>query len=243
MQAQQQPLFYGRVVVLNRERHRDLRLEPATDLGFAREANSVYLTTVEFARAARHYPIVFAGEGEGLSPVALLGLERHQNLFIGDSGRWDADYVPAYVRRYPFILARGEGGDKLTVCVDETYPGLGDRGERLFQEDGSESPFLDRSVAFLKDYQVQHERTRAFCQAVDELGVLDPMAANVTLPGGGKLTLQGFRVVSRERFKALSEDRVMPLLRNGVLELIYTHLFSLNNFQGLVDRLARRKQN
>src|SRR5580765_904992 len=103
-----QLLIYQSPLALNRERHRDIRLQSGPiGYRFAHDLNSVPLTTAEFGLVARDYPIVFAGEGNDVSlPAALLGLSANSNLFVDDSGAWIADhYIPAFLRRYPFVSA------------------------------------------------------------------------------------------------------------------------------------------
>src|SRR4051812_28210580 len=132
-------LFYERAIALNRERHQKLRIEPAQNhFAFAAKTNAMLLASTELAEAARDYPIVFVGqEGGPFSLAALVGLRNNENLLVDKSGMWETGtYVPAFARRYPFVLAEGDDQSVLTVCVDETYTGLNeDRGEPLFDED------------------------------------------------------------------------------------------------------------
>lgn len=115
-------LFYDNVVVLNRDTHRELRLKPQDSLSFAAETNCVPLALVEFGDVAREYPIVFARLPGGLVPVALLGLRDAENLYLNAEGKWDARYVPAFVRRYPFVAVQDNNApDKLLVCMGGRY--------------------------------------------------------------------------------------------------------------------------
>lgn len=234
---------YEKVVPLMKEAHRDWVLDTSTACTFGRDTNAVLLLGSEFRRAAREYPIVFVSQGETVQPVAVLGLTDAQNLFVGDDGKWNAAYVPAAIRRYPFILANN-GKDGYTVCIDEGFAGLNkEKGEPLFLENGDESPYLKRSVQFLKDFQGDHEFTGKFAAHLKELGLLDPIQANVELNNGEKMSLTGFLVVKRERLAELSPDVLAELLKSGHLDLIYAHLFSLDNFAALVDRLGSRQPN
>ena len=135
--------WYERPVLLDRERHRRRRVQPATGFAFARKAHSLVLTAVEFNEACKEYAIVFTRSPVGkVVPVAMLGLRAGENLFVGDDGRWDARYVPAFVRRYPFVLAQAPGEQQLAVCVDEAFAGWNiSEGEPLFDEQGADTPF------------------------------------------------------------------------------------------------------
>ncbi len=237
-----QLLFYEQATPVSSERHRDWCVERA-GYAFSRATNSVPLTTVEFRRAAREYPIVLATTGDGRIPVAILGLEDRQNLFITDDGGWNARYIPAFVRRYPFVFATADEGKTFTVCIDEGFAGCNQegRGEALFDEQGNRTAYLGQVLAFLQEYQLQFQRTREFSDRLAELELLEPMQANVALAGGRQLALTGFEVVSRARLKSLAADQLKGLLESDALELIYAHLHSMDNFAAMVDRLAERE--
>ncbi|MDZ7736348.1 MAG: SapC family protein [Gammaproteobacteria bacterium] len=165
------PLFYQNVVPLNREKHGDWRIEPTNSYAFAAKTNSIYIAAVEFSRAVREYPIVFGKGTEGnVFPVALLGLKNNQNVFVDGKGNWRADYIPAYVRRYPFILAETSqnGESTFTVCLDEDYSGFtqdGKKGQPLFDSNGEQTDLLRHSMDFLKEYQGHIQITTAFSRS------------------------------------------------------------------------------
>jgi hypothetical protein len=239
----QQPLFYKEIAPLSKEKHKGLYVEPTDSYAFAKESNSLYIAAVEFARAAVIYPIVFGTDEEGkVFPVVLLGLKEKQNLFVDKKGKWKADYIPAYTRRYPFILAavNNNGEDQYTVCIDEGYSGFNTskKGEPLFDEKGNQSPKLEQAVEFLKDYQNQIRLTSEFCNNLVELEILEPVQANVEMKSGDKFAIGGFQCVNREKLKALAPDKLQALMKSGQMDLIYAHLLSLNNIQSLMNRMA-----
>lgn len=235
-----QLLIYDRPVVLDRERHRHLRVSTdALDFAFAAQVNSLPLAAAEFARAARDYPILFAGaEATDAVPAALLGLRANENLMVDAEGEWKADsYVPAFLRRYPFVLAeKPAGAEGFNVCLDEAWPGLGaEEGEPLFAEDGSNSGVLDGAVKFLQEYQAHLQHTRAFTARLAELDLLIPRTIQVQPANGKAFALDGFFVVDEERVQALKGKPLHELLKSGYLGWIYVHLMSLSN----VERLSR----
>ena len=235
-----QPLFYRKVVPLNRDQHRNLYVDPEPGFGFARDTNCVFVATVEFLPVAREYPIVFGQAPDGSCfPLALLGIRNNQNLYLDTDGQWRAKYIPAYIRRYPFILANNADGSSFAVCIDESYPGFNTarEGQPLLTEQGADGPLLQRSVEFLKDYQAQIARTTEFCAVLRELNVLEPVQAQVALKSGEKLSLTGMLCVNRERLQKLDDARLLGLVRREFLELIYLHLHSLQNMDALLDRL------
>jgi len=239
--------FYERPVPLNRTAHKDLRLKGVPSLKFAANVHSVPLTGVEFPAAARDVPILFAGtEMKDAGPMALLGLRQNENLFVDANGQWAAGtYVPAFVRRYPFILAEkpdGQPGDDFTVFLDEAYEGFNnDEGERLFKEDGTDSEMLSNAVNFLGEFQQHVTRTHWFMDQLRKYDLLEPR--NIRLEKDGKaITLNGLFVVSEEKLRQLDEKVAYEFLKEGVLGWIYAHLLSLANIDRVSARLNEREQ-
>ncbi|MDX1528901.1 MAG: SapC family protein [Gammaproteobacteria bacterium] len=240
-----QVLFYENANPITKERHRDWFVETGHDYSFAQKTNSVPLTAVEFPSAGREYAIVFAGANEGTTlPVAILGMADAQNLYLTAEGGWKASYIPAFVRRYPFIFATDGEGKTFTLCIDEGFAGCNQEGQGrpLFDDEGGRTDYLEGVLKFLQEYQVQHQRTQAFIKRLRELNLLEPMQANVALKSGKKHSIAGFQVVSRDKLNALSADAIHDLFKSGALELIYTHLQSLANFGAMVDRLSGHRQ-
>jgi len=239
--ASRQLLFYEQAVPVTAERHGRWTVELGRNYAFARSTNSVPLTRVEFARAAGEYPIVFAGPQEQPYPLAILGLADRQNLFIAGDGSWKGEYVPAFVRRYPFVFTTLDDGETYTLCIDEAFSGCSEsgQGERMFDDDGKTTRYLDNVLAFLREYQVEHQRTQAFAKRMGTLGLLDPVQANVAMESGQKLSLTDFKVVNRTRLKQIGDAALKEMFASDDLELVYLHLQSLQAFSGLIARLAK----
>ena len=209
---------------------------------FARKVNSVPLMTVEMAIAAREYTIVFAGAGDALQPVVLLGVENNANVYVADDGSWGANYVPAFVRRYPFVFSHSDKADTFTLCMDESWSGCNQdgQGQPLFDEEGKGTPYLDNMFGFVKEYQRQIQRTRDFCTKLKELELLDTNTLNFTLAGGEQRSLRGFMSVSLEKLKALPAESLHELAQADLLPLIYTHVQSMNNLSLMFDRVVKQ---
>lgn len=235
-----QLLIYKTAVPVTRGRHADCYIEGSADYGFSSDVNSVPLMAVEFPQAANEYPIVFAGNGSEIAPAVILGVRGSENLYVSDESKWKAKYIPAFVRRYPFVFARE--ADRFLLCVDEEYDGFNreGRGKRLFGEDGAPTPYVDNVLKFLQEYQAQFLRTQRFCTRINELGLLDPMQAQVKLEGGTNFSLGGFMAINRDKLKALPAETFSELAKTDELELLYLHLQSMRNFEGLRDRLEHR---
>jgi len=233
-------LFYEKPVVLNKESHKNLKVKPeAGDFSFARNTNSVILAGVEFAEAAKEYPIVFAATAnDKIVPVALLGLRSEENLFVDKDGKWDANYIPAFVRRYPFVLAEGGEESELAVCIDEAYAGFNEEeGEALFTEDGANSPMLDKALQFLGEYQQQYARTEKFVEAIKELDLFQTLNARVDLTDGRQFALANFMVIDEKKLLGLKQKDAMNLFKDGSLAWVYAHLISLSNMSRMLKRI------
>lgn len=233
-------LFYEQAVALHREEHRRLRLRRA-GYGFARRVNSVPLAGVELPAAAAHYPTVFAKVAEG-PPVlaALVGLRNDENLFVdGADDQWAGAYLPAFVRRYPFVLAAQ--GEAFTVWIDRGFSGWSeDEGDALFEDDGRDSALLKETMAFLQAFQAEMQRTQAFVQHVIEANLLKDIAVPVNTAGITPFVLQGLQVIDEQKLAALDDARITTWFRSGELAWIYAHVASLAQLPALGARLARR---
>jgi len=233
-------LFYEKPVPLNKVSHKNMKIKPQHDnFGFARNTNSVILAGVEFTEAAKEYPIVFAKAGERIVPVALLGLRNEENLFVDESGKWDARYIPAFVRRYPFVLAEtGDQGQRM-VCIDEGFAGFNEQeGDSLF-ENGEPTALLKQAIEFLEEYQRQYVRTERFMQRLRDNDLLMSLNARVDMVDGKQFSLGGLMAVDEKKLLQLPDDKALELFRSGELAWLYCHLMSLGCMARMVDRIAR----
>ena len=234
-----QLLIYETAVPITAARHGKHSVEVGANYAFSAGVNAVPLMAVEILRAATEYAVVFTAVGDDVLPAVVLGVKGDQNLYLGPDGHWNAKYVPAFLRRYPFVFAASADNKTLTLCVDEAYPGLNTagRGERLFGDDGRPTPYVDQVLKFLKEYQAHFVRTQVFGRRLKEYGLLEPMTARVTTPGGANLSLTGFMAVSRAKLRALDSEKQAALAKTDALELLYLHLYSMRNFNDVKDRL------
>ncbi len=235
--------FYRKVVALNTETHRNLRFAVnEANFTFARNTTAVLLAGAEFAEAGRVYPIVFIrSQDKTMRPVVLLGIRNGENLFVDEQGKWNANYIPAFVRRYPFIMAEGEVEGKLVVCIDEGCPALNtDHGELLINNEGKTEPRMNEAIGFLQNFQQEFMRTESIARQLDEMGLLIPQGVRFDTPAGETFQLNDFFVVDEAKLNALDDTKVCELFRNGALGLIYLHLAAMGNMRELIERLTAR---
>lgn len=235
-------LLYKEIKALNRDEHKALKLKAAADCSFAANTHLVPLAGLEFFQAARHYPIVFIGEGEKAMPIALLGLKEGHNGYLASDNQWQANtYIPAFVRRYPFVLAQDDA-NQFTVCFDAAYEGWNEEdGRELFGEDGKNSEFLEEMIQFLQNFTAEMERTRLFVDKLNALQLLSSRTLKLTHNSGESFVLSDFQAVDEEKFLQLSDEQVLDLHKAGVLGWVYAHLMSLGNANQLFDDYLSKK--
>lgn len=234
-------LFYNKPVAVNRNQHRTTKIGVVDDFSFTAKTNSVALTGVEFTEACKDYPIVFAKVGERKVPVVLLGLRDDENLYVDAAGKWNDCYIPAFVRRYPFVLAESEG-DQFVVCIDESSSAFNaEDGQPLFDTEGANTPFLDGALNFLNAYQAQMKRTETFVKQLEELGLFTEMSAKTELADGRKFLFNGLYVIDEQKLITLKEKKAGELVKSGEAGWIYAHLISLSNMSHLVDLISKQK--
>jgi hypothetical protein len=235
-----QLLIYETAVPVSGGRHGKCSVE-VRNYEFSRGVNSVPIVAAEFPQAAAEYAIVFAGNADEIMPAVILGAREKENLYLSEEGGWLAKYVPAFLRRYPFVFSVREEPKTFTLCVDEAFPGLNylGRGQALFTPEGKPTPYVQSVLNFLQEYVAQAERTKAFCKKLADLKLLEPMQAQFTLGSGEKASLRGFLAVDRNKLKALGGDALAELAKTDELELLYLHLHSMRNFAAVKDRLIQ----
>ena len=224
------PLLYNDLVPLNSNDHGTWKTKGLENAKFMDNQHAIPLTIEEFIPASRHYPIIFSA-AEHPVPLVLMGMNEGVNTFMDDQGMFtNPVYVPAYVRRYPFILAKlRPDTDELSLCFDPTAGALGefDEGAALF-EDAKPSETTQGILKFCEDFETAGAQTHGF---IDELLKLDLlMDGEVSIQQEGNETpfvYRGFKMVDEDKLRALRGDALRKITQNGILPLIYAHLFSL----------------
>ena len=230
-------------IALDTVLHRDLRLKNELNaIPKLAPFTSFMVSVSEFADAALNFPILFVRAApdalghDTVAPVAVFGLKPGENLFAID-GKWDAGYVPAMLRAYPFTMARIEGSDRWAIVFDNTWEGMSrTEGIPLFNEKGEASELLNGVHKFVQDLETDLERTRQACAALLEMKLLKPMRFDATLANGEALSVDGFMTVDEEAVSKLPDAQIAQMYRNGMLGLLNVHSVSLNNMRRLLDR-------
>lgn len=241
------PLFYKDLVPISSQEHGNWRIRPLTgpdartDQGaqFVRNEHAIPITIDEFAVAQRFYPIIFA-TGDNPVPLALMGLNEGVNTFFGEDGMMVQDaYLPAYIRRYPYMLARlRPDSDDLSLCFDPTAGAIGDfeEGEPLFDSD-QPSAGVKAILEFCEQFEQAGQRTAAFVNELKELDLLiDGEVTIQTDENSQPFIYRGFQMVAEEKLRDLRGDTLRKMMKSGLLPLIHAHLFSLSLMREIFSR-------
>jgi hypothetical protein len=224
------PLFYQDLVPLSSIDHANFRARALDKADFLINQHAVPLTSDEFASASRFYPIVFSA-GDNPVPLALMGLNEGVNTFVGEDGKLlNPVYVPAYVRRYPFLLAKlRPDTDELSLCFDPTSGAIGefDEGDALF-ENGEPTEATKAVLEFCKNFEEAGQRTGLFMEELQKADLLMDGEVSIQPEGSDKpFIYRGFKMVDENKLRELRGDVLRKMMQNGMLGLIFAHLFSL----------------
>jgi hypothetical protein len=228
--ARNLPLLYNQIEPLSSTSHSKYKIRQVQSIPFISKIHAIPLTIEEFVMAQRYFPIVFSA-GDNPVPLALMGLNEGVNVFIGADGKPIGDtYIPAYVRRYPFVLARlREDAEELSLCFDSTSDIVGDFKEGAPLFDGEKPTETTTGILkFCEDFELAAQRTNAFMNELKQADLL--IDGEVTIQPGDQATpfvYRGFRMVSEEKLRELRGDELRRMNQNGLLTLVMAHLFSL----------------
>ncbi|WP_455476201.1 SapC family protein [Bartonella sp. B17] len=229
-------LFYKEVTPINKITHKNLKFAPPSDMSFAKNTHWVPLASSEYFQAALDYPILFMSAEDDqkkrhYTSAALVGLSNDENDYIISDKSWKQNtYIPAFVRRYPFVLAQIPNEKELSVCFDQQSGMFNEvAGTELFNSDGSISPFMEERIQFLESFKIAMEKTSEFIDTLVEMDLLSQKSINVKNDKGLSAQLEDFWIVDEEKLNKLSASQLAKLHKNGFLGKIFAHLMSMNN--------------
>ena len=233
------PIFYQDLQPLSSSLHASFKTRGADKAPYFAKAHAIPLTVDEFVSAQRYSPIVFSA-GENSVPLALMGLNEGVNIFLDDEGKaYNPFYVPAYVRRYPFILARLQpDAQELSLCFDPQSELVGEFDEGIPLFDGDKpSENLNNILKFCEDFEIAAQRTSAFMRELEELDLLIDGEVSIQPDNAEQpYVYRGFRMVSEEKMRDMHGDQLRKINQNGILQLIMAHLFSLTLMRDIFGR-------
>jgi SapC len=238
-------LFYSKPEPLSSDLHGALGVNPVEKpYAFVASSHVVPLTVTEFAPGALSYPVVFLGDNK--QPCAVMGLRQEENLYVDAAGDFRPEaYIPAYVRRYPFVFANDDTQNRMILCVDRAAPFLVEGGEVPLFENGEPSAYVTQAMEFCNNFEQERARTDSFVKLLTDLDLFETREANFTPrnPDGTAGTpqkLAEYFAVSEDKLKALPAEKLAELRDNGALGQIYAHLVSLLGWDRLIALAFQR---
>jgi len=239
------PLFYTKPTPLDAKKHNNLALVSDFGLGFTKNVNAVPINIIEMPQICHFYPIAFSPD-ESATPVAICGLRDNENLFLRDDNTWEPDtYIPAYIRRYPFIFSEMPDSDQLSLCIDMTDKVTEEGGtQKFFESDEKPTQLAQNALEFCKSYHAAAQQTVQFGQALAQSGILVERQAEINIGGGKRINFAGFRIIDEEKLAELDDATILDWRKKGWLPFLYAHLFSGSQWQRLTVLLnGRNKDN
>lgn len=235
------PLFYNKPTPLDAKAHADMALKQDFGLGFTKNVNAVPINLIEMPQICHFYPIAFSPD-ESATPVAICGLRDNENLFLKEDNTWEEDtYIPAYIRRYPFIFSEMPNNDQLSLCIDMNDDVTEKGGEqKFFDDEGKPTQLAQNALEFCKSYHAAAQQTVQFGQALNKEGLLVERQAEINIGGGKKINFAGFRIIDEEKLSKLGDDVFLDWRKKGWIPFLYAHLFSGAQWQRLTRLLNKR---
>ena len=234
------PLFYKSLQPLNSQQHGTFKAKATEKASWLAKEHAVPITVEEFPLAQRHFPIVFSS-GENPVPLALMGLNEGVNTFFDEDGKMTTEcYVPAYARRYPFLLAKlDQNADQLSLCFDNSSGLVGefDEGEALFA-DGQPTEATQNILKFNENFEQAGQRTRAFMEELQKAGLLMDGEVSISRENEKPYIYRGFQMVNQDKLKEVRGDQLRKWNESGLLPLLFAHLFSLTLMREIFARQA-----
>lgn len=239
-------LFYTAPEPLSREAHGKLGIKNIdSPYAFTARTHMVPVTVTEFGPAALCYPLIFVGPE--MTCVAVMGVNVNENLFVDEKGAFAPDcYLPAYVRRYPFVLANDASAQRMVVCIDRNAPMIQESPDAPFFERGEISEFTKNAIDFCNNFAAEAQRTQSFVNLLRELDLFETKQAFYNPPPGpggvasAPQVIAEYNGVSEAKLNALPADKLKELRDNGALAQIYAHLLSLLGWDRLIVKAMLR---
>lgn len=228
------PLFYSDPVPLDSKQHKNLGLVKDFGFGFTKEINAVPINLVEMPQICHFYPIAFSPD-EAAMPVALLGLRDKENLFVNAKGQWlPNSYIPAYIRRYPFIFSETPDDDKLSLCVDMNDKVVSEKSaQKFFEDNGDPSDLSKNALEFCKSYHSAALQTLEFSKTLVEMDLVADREVQLNVAEGKRINFTGFRIIDEKKLADLPDKDYLKLREKGYMAFVYAHLFSGAQWQRL----------
>jgi len=227
---------------LNNVQHAELRVITGFGPEYGDNVMFVPVYPNEFRGLQSCYPLLFFKDPQSGSfhPIALLGFEEGENLFL-ENGGWDAPYIPLMVQRGPLMIGFEESSDAdaptPVVAIDMQHAKVSQsEGERLFLEHGGYSPYLDRLTAIMEAIHEGHRLADTLAETLVSLDLITSCDLQITLDNGAQHQLAGFYMLNDEALLGLDDAGLQVLSERGILAAAFLMFASQSQLQSLIRR-------
>ena len=234
--------LYEQPELLDKGKHGDLGISKVDrPFEFARNAQAVPIVASEILTVQKHYPVVFSSADNPVL-LAALGVLDNVNLFVDENGKWEKDsYIPAYLRCHPIAYAM-QPDKRYAVVIDRAAAVISDSPDEPFFDGDKLTPQTQARVEFFSKYDAERERTAVFCARLRDLGLLSGQSAVHHFAEKDE-EIASYVAVDTSKLENLDKDALHELHREGTLTAIFGHVFSIENWHGLIERRRRRLVN
>ncbi len=226
--------MYQKIELILKDEHKNSGVKKIEDFSHAKASSNAIITMEEFFQSCKHYPIVFSkNEKEGWFALALLGL-KNSNIFVDEEGAWREEcYIPAYIRRYPFIFV--QNNQELLLGFDAQHKVDKEEADSryFFDENGEKTEFVDNVLKFMNQVQISSQQTKEFIETLAEMDLLEESTINGTNKEGQEIALNGFWVLNEEKLNKTTQKNRTLLCKKNYMQAITAHLISLSNISNL----------
>jgi len=238
-------MFYSNPQPLNKDKHGKFGVKPVSKpFEFMAGQHFIPITAPEFGSAAASFPLIFAGDEK--TPLAVMGIRSGENLFVTE-GQFEQDfYMPAFARRYPFVLANDSNNERFVVCVDEDAECVSNKKpDKKFFDGAEASAFTQEAFQFLQNFERDRQATQIMVNRFKELDLFEQREMNFQGQNADgspaeKQKIADYFAVTDEKLRALPAETLKELADNGYLAVAHAHMVSLGNWQRLVNMTLRR---
>ncbi len=228
--------MYKNLEILNKINHKNKSVKEVKNFFYAQKLTSAPTTAAEFFEACKNYPIFFAKDKDNnWFASVILGYKENNNLFVDEKGNWEkSHYIPAFVRKYPFVFIKEKNKDNLFLALDKDYLGDEKNNEvrKLFNDKGENTNILNNVLTFLNQFHVDSVATKEFVKQLDEWEILEEKTVIIN-DKKEQFNISGLYVVNEEKLKNLSKKKKNDINDKNAMPLITAHLISLSNIQKL----------
>lgn len=217
--------------------HADKRWKRYTSYAFAAKEALTPLVAQELPRAVLHLPIAFVRQDEQFMPVAMLGIQPGQNLFVAPDGRWLCGYTPAAYRAHPFALANLPDGQQVLAFDADSGLLTEAEGEAFYDSEGRPAQAVQDILAFLTQVQANRAQTLHTCKALAEHSLIQPWPIAVQTEAGER-QVDGLYRIDEAALNALPAESLKALQQAGALPMVYCQLLSMQHLP-LLGQLAQ----